>query len=143
MSELAGSFDLPAGAEAPGAARHAVASMLYGWGFRDPGWVQQTELIVSELVTNAVVHAGGWLLLELRAADDLVTVAAADGSTVAPRPRSGDDNGGHGLRIIEALSAAWGVDGYPSGKRVWVQLEPHPGTVERPPRQQRPSVVRG
>jgi anti-sigma regulatory factor (Ser/Thr protein kinase) len=126
MSGLAAQFDLPAGVSAPGTARHAVASMLYGWGYRDDEWMRAMELVVSDLVTNAVVHAGGCLSLELRADRDRVTVVAVDQSAVSSRLRGYDDSNGPGLWIVEDLAAGWGVDYHGGGKRVWVELAPHP-----------------
>jgi hypothetical protein len=129
MNDLAGRFGLPSGPLAPAAARRAIASVLYAWGLRDPAWMRQTQLIVSELVTNAVLHAGGCLSVELRVAHGRVTIAAVDASTVNPHPHSGGEIGKLGLRIIDELSADWGVDGRPGGKRVWVQLMPHPEAI--------------
>jgi anti-sigma regulatory factor (Ser/Thr protein kinase) len=100
--------------------------MLYGWGYRDDDWMRAMELVVSDLVTNAVVHAGGCLSLELHAERDRVTVAAVDRSAVSPRRRQCDDSNGPGLWIVEDLAAGWGVDYHGGGKRVWVELAPHP-----------------
>jgi anti-sigma regulatory factor (Ser/Thr protein kinase) len=132
MSGLAARFDLPTGVIAPGAARHAVASMLYGWGYRDDEWMQAMQLVVSDLVTTAVVHAGGCLSLELHADRNRVTVAAVDRSAVTPRLRQGDDNNGPGVWIIEDLAAGWGVDYHGGGKRIWVELALHPDPIEPP-----------
>lgn len=129
MDELAGRFGLPAGAWAPAAARHAVASVLHGWGFRDPAWMRQTELVVSELVANAVIHAGGRLSIELHVAHGRVTIAALDASIGTPQCRDASGTGGPALRIIDALCTAWGVDHQADGRRVWVQLAPHPETT--------------
>jgi anti-sigma regulatory factor (Ser/Thr protein kinase) len=111
---------------APAAARRSVASMLREWGFDDEGWVQHAMIVVSELVTNAVVHGGGCLALEVQADEGHVTVAAVDGSAVLPQSRVADDGGGRGIRLIEALAAAWGVQDHQDGKRVWAMLPPHP-----------------
>jgi hypothetical protein len=48
-------------------ARHAVRPMLYGWGFRNSDWLNNAELVVSELVGNAVRHGGGCLSMDLQA----------------------------------------------------------------------------
>jgi len=125
VSELTARFDLPLGPQALGVARHAVRPMLHGWGFRDSDWLNDAELVVSELVGNAVRHGGGCLSVDLQAHQEHVTVGAADGSAVVPRRREADE-GGRGLLIIEALSTRWGVHDHQGGKRVWVQLRPHP-----------------
>src|SRR2546421_591251 len=103
VSELTARFDLPVGVEAPAAARHAITSMLRGWGLVDENWLNGVQVVVSELVTNAVVHGGGCLSLDLSAHEGVVTVGAADGTSVLPRRRESDDTGGRGLRLIELL----------------------------------------
>jgi anti-sigma regulatory factor (Ser/Thr protein kinase) len=126
MGELTARFDLPLGRTAPAAARHAVRSMLTGWGFRDPRWLDEAMVVVGELVANAVRHGGGCVSLDLHAHDGQVIVGAADGSAVVPRRRDPTDDGGRGLSLIEAFAARWGVHDHDGGKRVWVQLSPHP-----------------
>ena len=88
MSELTARFDLPLGPEAPGVARHAVAQLLYGWGYRDEDRLATATIVTSEIVANAVLHGAGCLSLEVQAHENTVTVAAADGSSVVPRRRS-------------------------------------------------------
>lgn len=126
MNELGARFDLPAGVEAPAVARQAAGSMLYGWGYRDRQWTQLAMLIVSELVTNSVQHAGGCLSLDVQARGATVTIGATDGSAAVPSRRDADDAGGRGLMLIEAVSGGWGVQKRPGGKRVWVRLAPYP-----------------
>jgi anti-sigma regulatory factor (Ser/Thr protein kinase) len=126
VGALTASFDLPLGLDAPSAARHAVGAVLYGWGFQDRQWLLGAQLVVSELVANAVLHGGGCLELTVAAHDATVAVAVADGSSVVPRRRDADENGGRGLVLIEAFSDGWGVHDHEGGKRVWVQLTPCP-----------------
>ena len=126
MSELTARFDLPLSDHAPCEARQAVRPMLAAWGFDDPDWTGAVELVITELVANAVRHGGGCLALELQAHDGHLTVAVVDGSAVVPRRGDPTDQGGRGLAIIEALSQRWGVDPHQGGKRVWVELPPHP-----------------
>ncbi|GAA0796575.1 ATP-binding protein [Spirilliplanes yamanashiensis] len=135
MSELTARFDLPLGAEAPRAARHAVAPVLHGWGYADEDWLHLARLVVSELVANAVLHGGGCLSLELQAHDGGVVVSVADGSAVLPTqpdPTSLDPArlaaGGRGVALIEAFGCAWGTHDHEGGKRVWVRLPEHPLT---------------
>jgi anti-sigma regulatory factor (Ser/Thr protein kinase) len=127
VSERSTHFDLPAGLEAPAAARHGVVSTLHGWGFRDQRWTDAAALVVTELVTNAVRHAGGCLLLDLSAQGGVVVVGAVDGTAMFSRIRDADQYGGRGLLIVEAFSVRWGVHGHESGKRVWAQLLPCQG----------------
>ena len=127
MGGLTARLDLPLDIHAPGAARHAVAAVLSGWGFRDPAWLNAAAVVVSELVSNAVLHGGGCVDFTIEAHDGQVLLSVADGSSVVPSGRDPDDTGGRGLVLIEALSVGWGVEDHEGGKRVWVKLTPCPG----------------
>ena len=129
MSELNATLDLPLGTLAPTAARKAVRHMLIAWQLTDPDWLDDAELVVSELVTNAVRHGGGCIELSIQSHEGQVLVKAADGSSVVPRDRGPhpDGRGGYGLRLIEACGEAWGVQDFHGGKQVWVRLRPCPG----------------
>jgi anti-sigma regulatory factor (Ser/Thr protein kinase) len=124
MSELTAHLDVPLDRGAPAAARHAVAAVLAGWGFRDSDWLDAATVVVSELVTNAVRYGGGCVALHLEAHDERVIVSVAGGSSVVPRRRDPDDAGGRGIALIEALSEGWTVENYRGGKRVLVELVP-------------------
>ncbi|MCI4066789.1 ATP-binding protein [Micromonospora sp. R77] len=116
-------LDLPVGSGALAAARRVVESTLVGWGFADRQDVGDAVLVTNELVANAVRHGGGCLSLHLHSRSDEVTICAVDGSAVVPRHRDPDGDGGRGLRIIEAVCRAWGVEDLgEGGKRVWVRL---------------------
>lgn len=108
-------------------ARRAVTSLLAGWGFDDQDWLDDTSVLVSELVTNAVRYGTGSVELRVQAHADRVIVSAADGSSVVPRRREADDAGGRGLAVIDAFADQWGVEDHEGGKRVWIQLRPCPG----------------
>jgi len=131
MSQLSARLDLPVNRpDAPRYARRAARMMLAGWGFQDPRWLDDAELVVSELVTNAVRHGGGLIELRLEAHDEAILVSAADGSSVVPRRRAPDggprDDGGRGIAIIEEFAQDWGVENHEGGKRVWVRLAAPP-----------------
>ena len=82
--------------------------------------------MVSELVTNAVVHGVGAISLRIDAEAETVRIEVADegGVALAPSPAPGA-HGGWGLRIVEQLADDWGVLG--GSTRVWFQLgRPHP-----------------
>lgn len=128
MSELTARFDLPLDPTAPKLARSAVQPVLVSWGFQDTDWLAAAEVLISELVSNAVRHGGGYVSLDVRAHDGRVTLGAADGSGVLPQRRDADTDGGRGILLIEALSERWGVHDHEGGKRVWVELRPHPET---------------
>jgi signal transduction histidine kinase len=120
-------FELNGGLEAAAAARQAVVA---GDG-RLPGAVRDDVLLlVSELVTNAVRHAGvgpdGSLRVELWLWPQLVRVEVVDpGTDVTPARRrlSPDDPGGWGLGLVDRIAARWGIGRGPSFTRVWFELE--------------------
>ncbi|MGA4842641.1 ATP-binding protein [Streptomyces sp. G45] len=85
-------------------------------------------LVVSELVTNAIVHtASRTVVCEIRTGADTVRIAVRDegrGSGV-PRPaglRGPDEEHGRGLLLVSAVSSAWGVQDSGSGLAVWAEL---------------------
>ncbi|WP_084691957.1 ATP-binding protein [Parafrankia elaeagni] len=82
------------------------------------------ELLVSELVTNAVKYGSPpvWLLVELR--PGLVHASVSDTSTTLPHRRESapDSEGGRGLLILDALAASWGAVSVESGKYLWFDL---------------------
>ncbi|MFJ9344187.1 ATP-binding protein [Streptomyces sp. NPDC101733] len=93
-----------------------------------PEVLEDALLLVSEVVANACLHAGGPTSLVLRRSGDRLRIEVTDGSPAAPKPRQRPDPsrpGGHGLLIVERLGRTWGweaVDGGP-GKCVWVEVE--------------------
>jgi anti-sigma regulatory factor (Ser/Thr protein kinase) len=107
---------------APGAARRFVQAHLVAWGCEDA--LDHAQLVVSELVTNAVVHARSHPHLLL--AYDAVTVRleVVDDSASAPIVRDPDDwaESGRGMFLVDALSTGWGVEIGERGKRIWVDL---------------------
>jgi anti-sigma regulatory factor (Ser/Thr protein kinase) len=125
MAELTAHIDLPLlDDRAATAARAAVRPILQSWKCTDEDWLFDAQLIVTELVTNAIRHGGGGLELMLTMHERSVTVSVADGSAVIPEvhARDAEADGGRGLLLIEALSDAWGVEDHHGGKRVWVRL---------------------
>lgn len=118
---------LPADARAGTMARRAVQAVCRSWGLgADEGWADDAELVVAELVGNAVRHAPSTLALSVDRRGEDVVVAVTDGVVAAPVPRSASPlaEDGRGMLIIEALADGWGVDQRPVGKSVWVQLRP-------------------
>jgi anti-sigma regulatory factor (Ser/Thr protein kinase) len=89
---------------------------------------EDAALMVSELVTNAVVHGVGAISLRIDFEADAVRIEVADEGNVAlaPSPEAGA-HGGWGLRIVEQLADDWGV--LEGSTRVWFRLrQPHPRT---------------
>ncbi|MFE9928455.1 SpoIIE family protein phosphatase [Streptomyces sp. NPDC005533] len=101
-----------------GEARHLVLDQLTAWDLDELAF--STELIVSELVTNAIRHAGGRLRLRLIRADTL-TCEVSDASNTQPRMRRArnSEEGGRGLYIVAQLSHRWGSRYTRGGKTVW------------------------
>ncbi|MFJ3722865.1 SpoIIE family protein phosphatase [Streptomyces sp. NPDC090045] len=101
-----------------GDARHLVLDQLTTWDLDELAF--STELIVSELVTNAIRHAGGPVRLRLIRADTL-TCEVSDSSNTQPRMRRArsSEEGGRGLYIVAQLSHRWGSRYTAGGKTVW------------------------
>ena len=110
---------LPYTSAAPGLARAAVRTALARWGRSELS--DDVELAVSELVTNAVLHAGSGPVLTLRAYADGVRVEVADAAQRLPTAREyGEDSGtGRGLHLVDGLARSWGAEPTPAGKVVW------------------------
>ncbi|NUO55602.1 MAG: ATP-binding protein [Hamadaea sp.] len=117
---------LPLDHTAPAAARHGAKPILIGWGCEDEAWLGDAAVVISELVSNAVIHAGGCVELSLELRGGRVWIGAADMSSAEPRRRVATVDGGHGLAIIEDLTVRLHVQRYHRGKRVWAVLRPCP-----------------
>ena len=108
--------------DAPRAVRHAVRDLCSG---RDEGCIADAEMVVSELVTNAVRHAGGEVVTVLLSKDwRTITGRVVDGgSGFIPRPRADSDTetGGRGLSIVDGLTWSWGSSGKGAPSSVWFQ----------------------
>jgi CheY-like chemotaxis protein len=119
------SVDLPAEAQSARLARAFAIQTLSTWGLDE--LVADCAIVVSELVTNAVVHAGSRSELRLSNHPHSVRVAVVDYGTGTPEPLAPSDSrlGGRGLQIVSSLATAWGVDGADGGRKlVWAEL-PH------------------
>lgn len=105
------------------AARRFVADTLGGWGC--DALVETARLLVSELVTNAVLHARTAMTLVVGLRRGGVRVEVHDGSPGSPVLREYGDDAmtGRGLALVAELSARWGVDRDRDGKSVWFELD--------------------
>ncbi|MEU0743355.1 ATP-binding protein [Streptomyces sp. NPDC006134] len=92
-----------------------------------PRAVEAAQLVVSELVTNAIKYGSGPVELSLAVADDCLSVTVRDGDTTLPTPRPTDPSrvGQHGLEIVAALSRKIDIAREPSGKRVTAHIALH------------------
>lgn len=107
------------------AARRYVRSALTGLGATEAA-TTAAELLVSEVVTNAVLHARSAIDVSVATVGDQVEVAVVDGSPAPLLPRSFGVQGttGRGLRLLASLASSWGVEPRADapGKRVWFRL---------------------
>ncbi|MFF0622756.1 SpoIIE family protein phosphatase [Streptomyces sp. NPDC004296] len=126
-------WELPAEPAAAGAARELATRQLAEWGLAELSYA--TELMVSELVTNAVRHASGPVHLRLLRDLALVTEVSDTGHT-SPHLRysASDDEGGRGLFIVAQLVERWGTRYAPFGKTIWTEqaFPPHYPGAPRP-----------
>jgi PAS domain S-box-containing protein len=124
------SWDVPVDPAAVADVRARATRQVEAWGFTE--LAMTTELIVSELVTNAIRHAASPVRLRLLR-DSRLACEVADGSSTAPRlrhPRSTDE-GGRGLFLVAQLAHRWGVRYTPEGKIIWAEQE-IPGSLASP-----------
>ena len=118
------SFALPPAPTSPREARLRAARELEGWGDADAR--HAVVLLISELVTNAVVHARSTVTIDLAVNDDgPVHVKVHDESTVRPTARRhhADRPGGRGMHLLESLAARWGVEESRTGKSIWFEVD--------------------
>ena len=103
-------------------ARLFVDELLARWDAGEA--IDTVVLLVSELVTNAVLHAGSDVELSVRLLPDAVRVEVVDTSPVIPSPKDADDTdtSGRGLAIMDAMASAWGIAPLPDGKCVWFEV---------------------
>ncbi|MEV6022301.1 SpoIIE family protein phosphatase [Streptomyces sp. NPDC052036] len=126
-ARAAASFD-PVG-RSVATARSFVRDTLQGWGFADI--VDDAVVLTSELVTNAVVHAGTAAEVLCLRSDDGVRIEVSDRypereiplQSSAVNMGSPDREGGRGLQLCAALADRWGVEYTPTHKQVWFRLD--------------------
>jgi anti-sigma regulatory factor (Ser/Thr protein kinase) len=106
-------------------ARSVLAEPMKRWDLED--LIPTTELLVSELVTNAVRYSRGEVTLRLVNEKALVC-EVLDTSAALPRLRQAgsEDENGRGLQVVRRLSKRWGARRTPTGKVVWCE-QPLPG----------------
>lgn len=120
---------------APRLARTFAADTLEAWAVRAED-VQAVQLLVSELVTNAVLHApqSPTIVLELFVTDGAVRVTVSDQSPLVPERRSGatpsSAESGRGIELVDALAGRWGTERQgTTGKTVWCELSAQPANT--------------
>ncbi|WP_417178502.1 SpoIIE family protein phosphatase [Streptomyces scabiei] len=120
-----GDWTLPREPRSVGRAREYARGRLQAWDLEP--LIDTAELLVSELVTNALRYGEGEIRLRLLL-DRTLVCEVWDAGLVQPRRRRArdTDEGGRGLQLVGLLSAAWGSRRTPRGKTVWFEL-PLPG----------------
>ncbi|MBO3088134.1 SpoIIE family protein phosphatase [Cellulomonas dongxiuzhuiae] len=121
---------LPSEPASIGRARHAVVRTCEAWEMPDAA---NAELIVSELVANAVLHGWGHVALQLYDTGDGLRIEVEDGNPTPPVTTDGHPGrvGGFGMQIVERL-ADWGWRHSRGGKVVWAKVRP--GSLPSPSR---------
>jgi DNA-binding NarL/FixJ family response regulator len=105
-------------------ARRMVSEALQRWDDRVPG--DDVELLVTELVTNAVLHGGSAPEVALLLLPDAIRVEVADGSSEMPQLRAAtlEDTSGRGIALVDELASRWGAEpGADGGKTVWFEID--------------------
>ena len=122
-----GTRSFPQDRDAPRAARHFALDLLRSWRIEQRCGVNlasDVAIVVSELATNAVRHARSGFTVSLTLAGEAVRIRVEDARPLAglggdpPLPVSPD----HGLGLVHAVSARWGVQPADGGKTVWAEL---------------------
>ncbi|MEU0810641.1 SpoIIE family protein phosphatase [Streptomyces sp. NPDC005970] len=113
-------WDLPSDPAVVARARKYATDQLLAWGLDEV--VFTTELVVSELVTNAIRHAQGPIQLRL-IHDRSLICEVSDGGDTAPHLRRARvfDEGGRGLLLVAQLTRRWGTRHGPTGKTIWAE----------------------
>lgn len=118
---------LPPLRDAPAQARQLFAEACQGWG--QAHLVSRGQVVLTELVTNAVDHAGTAIDVKITYREPLVHIAVGDGHPSPPRRGAAIDpnsDRGRGLLVVEAFATAWGHVPTVDGKVVWATLRTSP-----------------
>lgn len=113
-----------AGPDAPFAARRFVSGLLSCRPFAGRVLADDVQLVVSELTTNAVIHAGTPFSVSIGCHGAAIRISVQDWSLAPPVVRDGIPlaRSGRGLRLVDAVARDWGVESGPDGKTVWAEL---------------------
>ena len=113
-------WDLPADVTVVAEARRLATAQLEAWGLEEAGFV--TELVVSELVTNAIRYGADPIQLRL-IHDRTLICEVSDGNSTSPHLRRARiyDEGGRGLLLVAQLTTSWGTRHTATGKTIWAE----------------------
>jgi serine phosphatase RsbU (regulator of sigma subunit) len=125
---------LPADPKSVRRARDAAGRQLDEWGLEELAF--GTELVISELVTNALLHGSAPITLRL-VKDSVLVCEISDCSHTAPHPRHARDfdEGGRGLELVAQLTTRWGTRYTDDGKTIWTEQ-----ALPAPPRSPAPAA---
>lgn len=124
------STELAPTAASASAARDFVREAL---GAPDDALLADVELLVSELVTNAVLHASSSPRLDVILSDHQVRVEVYDDDPTMPHMKQADarDTGGRGIFLLDRIASRWGAERHGTGKIVWFERDR--ADPDRPP----------
>ncbi|MFD4242366.1 SpoIIE family protein phosphatase [Streptomyces sp. NPDC058525] len=114
-------WDLPSDPSVVAGARRYTTEQLTAWGLDEAAFV--AELVVSELVTNAIRYGQPPIQLRLIHENDTLICEVSDSSNTAPHLRRARtfDEGGRGLLLVAQLAQRWGTRHAPIGKTIWAE----------------------
>ncbi|CAM5287867.1 histidine kinase [Streptomyces avidinii] len=122
-------WEVPFEPSAVGVVRARAVEKLEEWGLSELAF--GTELVLSELVTNAIRHGSTPVRVRLLNDGRLLTCEVSDGSSTSPHLRyaASTDEGGRGLFLVAQIGGRWGTRYTPAGKIIWSE-QPLPDPVE-------------
>ena len=110
-------------------ARHLVEQALAECASDIPPEIRDAAvLLAGEVVTNAVVHGGGWFLLQVDATPERLRVEVTDSTAGRPRvlQMAGEREHGRGMAIVDSIATTWGTEHLGTHKVVWFELDVRP-----------------
>jgi anti-sigma regulatory factor (Ser/Thr protein kinase) len=99
-----------------------VADTLQGWGYDH--LIDDAMLAMSELATNAVIHADSPFTVVIASDADTIRLSVRDQSSALPRRRDLEPmaQSGRGIGLVAAFASRWGTEVLPDGKVVWAEF---------------------
>ncbi|HVF21349.1 MAG TPA: ATP-binding protein [Mycobacteriales bacterium] len=124
-------FAVPADVRQVALVRQVARRAALDWGVPEDV-ADDAVLVVSELATNAILHASSTVRVGLHLADEVLRVEVYDDLATRPTARDAgmDSAGGRGLHLVASLARRWGVQRLDDGKCVWAELVFPPQRVD-------------